>query len=105
MAGRRFNLRRNLLDRQRETEGCALARHGFRGDPAAVTAQDALDDRETHPASLIPRRGRQALEDAEQPLRMPRVEADAVVAYRILDRRVAPAAGDRDSRARGLSRV
>src|SRR5262249_52747798 len=51
-------------------------------DPAAVALDDLLADREADPGPGVAVPRVQALEDDEDPLRVPHLEADAVVSYR-----------------------
>src|SRR5262245_52124517 len=96
---------KNRSDRQREGEGGPFARRGLGADRAAMAAHDALHDGEADAVALEAGRRGQALEGAEQARRVAHVEADAVVAHRVLDLAVAPHAGDLDARRGAGARV
>src|SRR5581483_11759200 len=67
-----------LLDGERHGEGRALARHAVGCDRAAVPVDDLAAERESDPGPAVGPAAVEALEDLEDPRRVPWIEADPV---------------------------
>src|SRR5258706_8989582 len=72
---------------EREVEDRSFVEPGLGPDAATMAHDDALHDSEPHAGALELLRGVEALEHAEQPVRLAHVEPDAVVLH-IVDGRV-----------------
>lgn len=69
-----------LPGRKREVERCTLAHFRFRPDAASVPVDDPLNDGQAHPGALEIVGAMETLEDLEQFITVPHIEADTVVA-------------------------
>jgi hypothetical protein len=71
--------------RYRKIKSCSLVRFGLSPDSAAVAVNDALEQRQTHAGAFELFGSMQPLEYAEQFAGVRHVEADTIVAYKVLD--------------------